>query len=230
MTNKNQKVMSEEELEILAEAQQKKKKQRKQTIEELKKFKKEKFEEEKKLLPQILSEKTEEVVNILSDSKTMSYAKLYSIISRSDKFAIRKIYSNDEILIAFREFQRVVNQINDKIQFVPTINIFCAYIGVSTSTYKSWLASNDEERREVVQMIDDYLADVALSLAQNRKLDGLVTMYRTKSQHNMVEATAPIVIEHRKGADMEEISERLKMIKSGGLVIDAEYKESKGKK
>ncbi len=225
MPKKNQKVMSDDELKILEESKQDRKTKQEERKAELAKVKKEIFEEEKKQLPEKLKEKTEGILTLLEEKKKISYSQMYSLISKSMSFANKNIYSNDELVIAFQEFQEMVNKINNTQQFVPTINVFCAYIGVSTSTYKSWLASNDELRREVVQMIDDYLADVALSLAQNKKLDALVTMYRTKSQHNMVEATSPIIIEHRKGADIDEISERVKMIKKGGIVIDADYKE-----
>lgn len=221
--------MSDEEKEILAEANTKKAKRVRKSKEELKAMKEEMFEEEKKNLPSILEDKTKQLVALLEDKdKKFSYAEMYSLISRQDHYAIRKIYTTDEILFAFQAFQGLVNRINEKVLFVPTINVFCGYLGVSTTTYKSWLASGDEDRRELMQIIDDYLADVALSLAQNRKIDGLVTMYRTKSQHNIVEANAPLIIEHRKGADLDEITERLKMIKKGN-VIDADYKD-KGNK
>ena len=221
--------MSDEEKEILQKAQAKKQKRVKKSKEELAELKEQMFEEEKRNLPSILEAKTNALIEMLEDkSKKFTYPEMYSLISRQDHYAIRKVYTTDELLFAFQHFQGLVNRINEKVQFVPTINVFCGYLGVSTSTYKSWLSSSDLDRRELMQIIDDYLADVALSLAQSRKLDGLVTMYRTKSQHNIVEANAPLIIEHRKGADLDEITERLKMIKKGNIV-DAEYTE-KGNK
>ncbi len=77
-------------------------------------------------------------------------------------------------------------------------------------------------------MIDDYIADVMLGMAQTRKIDSYTSIYRTKSQHGIVEQNAPIVIEHRAGADLDEIKGRIDMIRKGSLVVDADYKD-KGK-
>lgn len=230
MAKRNQKQMSDEERQILKEAQAAKKIKIEETVEELRGIKKEMFEEEKKKLPAILKQKTGQLIVEISEKKSnLDYAKLYSIIAKKETFANKNVYSDDELMLAFQEFQHMVNIINEKQQFVPTKNLFCAYIGVSTSTYDSWLASGDDVRREVIQRIDDYLADVSLSLAQQRKIDSYTTIYRTKAQHKIVEATNPIVVEYRKGADLDEIKDRLSMFKKG-KVIEADYKEKEEEK
>lgn len=229
MPKRNQKKIGEEEQKKIKEGQAKMKKELELAEEELTGIKKELFEEEKKKLPDVLKNKTDVLVNELKQKTKLDYARLYSLIAKKETFANKNVYSDDELILAFQEFQGMVNLINEKQQFVPTKNLFCAYIGVSTSTYDSWLASGDDTRREVVQRVDDYLADVSLSLAQQRKIDSYTTIYRAKAQHNIIEKNAPIVVEYKKSADLDEIKDRLSMFKKG-KVIDAEYNEKGGNK
>ena len=220
--------MSKEEQTLIRQAKKNKELERVEQLEELDGIKKEIFEEVKKQLPEIVSQKKQELAEALAKKGSLDYAKIYSLISKNETFASRKGYSNDELLFAFQQFKELVNMILEKENFVPSKALFSSFIGVSTSTYDSWLRSNDEQRREVVQMIDDYIADVMLGMAQTRKIDSYTSIYRTKSQHGIVEQNAPIVIEHRAGADLDEIKGRIDMIRKGSLVVDADYKD-KGK-
>jgi hypothetical protein len=220
--------MSDEEKMILKQAQKQKRLEKVEDLEQLEGIKKELFEEVKKQLPEIISQKKQELAEALSKKGGLEYARIYSLISKNDFNLARKSYSNEELFFALGQFKEMVNMILEKENFTPSKALFCAFIGVSTSTYDSWLRSNDEQRREVVQMIDDYIADVMLGMAQTRKIDSYTSIYRTKAQHGIVEQNAPIVIEHRAGADLDEIQNRINMIKKGSLVVEAEYKE-KGK-
>ena len=201
-------------------------------LEELEGIKKELFEEVKKQLPEVVKEKKHQLALELAKKGALDYAKIYSLVSMNNDFVVKKSYSNDEIRFALQQFQELVNMIIEEQAFIPTKNLFCSFMGISTATYDSWLRSNDEQRREVVQMVDDYIADVMLNNAQMRKIDGFTTVYRTKSQHGIIEKTAPIIVEHRAGADLDEIQNRINMLTNGKskVVLDADYKEKeKGK-
>ena len=228
--------MSKEEQTLIRQAKKNKELERVEQLEELDGIKKEIFEEVKKQLPEIVSQKKQALAEALAQKKKivngepkgLDYAVIYSLISKNELFIPKKSYSNEEIYYTFNEFKEMINMILEKQIFMPSQELFCAFLGISTATYKSWLRSNDEQRRELLQMIDDYIAGVMLGMAQTRKIDSYTTIYRTKSQHGIVEQTNPIIIEHRAGADLDEIKNRINMIKQGSLVVDADYKE-KGK-
>ena len=224
MPKKNQKKMSEEERSAIEAGRLKRKREQAKNTEVVEKAKNELFEEHKKLLPEILEARKNEVISMIEQKVSMPYSSIYNVLSKTPNYAVRKSYTNDELLICFNEFKAVIDLINTKKQFVPSKNLFCAYIGVSTSTYDGWLMSNSDDRREIMQMIDDYIADVMLTSAQNKQTDAYVSVYRGKSQHKIIEAQNPIVIEHKTTTDIDEIRKRVSNIKSG-KIIEADFKE-----
>lgn len=96
---------------------------------------------------------------------------------------------------------------------------------MSSSTYEAYIASPSNETRDVMKMIDDYLTDIPLSMAQNKKIDNITTMFRAKSEHGMVEAAAPIVIEHRADANIDKINEQIKILNAGKSLNNIEIKK-----
>ena len=106
-------------------------------------------------------------------------------------------------------------EINRVVKYPPTKRNFCAFAGISTFQYESWLLSADERRSEVMKMIDDYISDVMLTSAQNKEIDNITTLFRAKAEHGMMEAVAPVVIEHRNEANMDKIKQQIELLKKG---------------
>lgn len=125
------------------------------------------------------------------------------------------LYSAEELSMLFDYYRDFIAEINTVTRYVPTKKNFCAFANMSSATYDTYLVEGDLQRVEIMKMIDDYITDISLTLAQNREIDNVTTMFRSKTEHNMVEATAPIVIKHETDVNLDEIKEQVKALKSG---------------
>ena len=227
MPKRNQKVMTDEEQAIVQKGREKKARELIKEKELDEEVKLELIKKDKENLPQVLEQRTNELALALSDRSDIPYQTVYNIIAKKTLCATKNSYSNDELNIALNEFRNVVSMITEtQPYFNPSINLFCAYLGISTATYKSWLQSTDETRREVIQMIDDYISDTNLTLSQQRKLDNFTTVFRAEAQHGIVRQQANVVIEHKSAVDLDEIHDRILQIRKG-KVVDADFKEKK---
>lgn len=135
-------------------------------------------------------------------------------------------YSVEELCLIFEYYQKCMIAINKHMKFAPTKRNFCAFCGISTAVYDRWLISTDENRAEVMKMIDDYISDIMLSAAQVREIDSITTLFRTKAEHGMIEASAPIVIEHKTEVNMEKIQAQISALKQGKSLKTIELSKS----
>ena len=233
MPKRNQKVMSEEELSTIKEGKTKKIERDKHDIELIEKKKIEIAKQESKKLPAILQEKTSELAELIADDEVLQipYQRIIALISSNHNMSVKVSYTNDELNIAFNEFRLLLAKLSEKMpNMTPSIEMFCAYIGISTGTYKSWRNSSDEMRREVMNRIDDYIVDTSLHLSVQKKTDNYTTVFRAKAQHGMVEQSAPIIVEHRTAPDRNEMLDKISGIREKygiGKVVDADFKEKK---
>jgi len=115
----------------------------------------------------------------------------------------------------FDYYRDFIAEINTIIRYIPTKKNFCAFAEMSSSTYDTYLIEGDSQRIEIMKMIDDYITDISLTLAQHREIDNVTTMFRSKTEHGMVEATAPIVIKHETDVNLDAIKEQVKALKAG---------------
>ena len=125
------------------------------------------------------------------------------------------LYSAEELSILFDYYRNFIAEINTVTRYIPTKKNFCAFANMSSSTYDAYLVEGEIQRIETMKMIDDYITDISLTLAQQREIDNVTTMFRSKTEHGMVEATAPIVIKHETNVNLDEIKEQVKALKSG---------------
>lgn len=125
------------------------------------------------------------------------------------------LYSAEELAMLFDYYRDFISEINKVTRYVPTKKNFCAFASISSATYENYLIEGDSQRIETMKMIDDYITDISLTLAQNREIDNVTTIYRSKAEHGMVEATAPIVIKQEHDIDLESIKKSLNLLKSG---------------
>ena len=142
------------------------------------------------------------------------------MMHKKEHLGIKKKYTPEELGVLLESYTRIIEMINEKQTYPPTIKNFCSYIGISTNTYNEWLVSTDSNRKEIMQRIDDYISDMALSLAQIRKVDTIATMFRAKTEHKMVEAQAPTVIRHEESVSLDEIKEQLKALQNGQSLVE----------
>ena len=225
MANKNAKTIPPEEQEKLRRGVKKKREEVLKLSKDVEEVQIEIIKQENTNLPVILAERTEMIAKELSENSDIPFQKIHQLVSKQNKFGISHSYSNEELYIAFNEFRNVVGKISEtEVYFIPTIGLFCAYLGISTATYKSYLNSTDERRRDIMQQIDDYISDVQLTMSQNRKLDNFTTVFRAEAQHGIVRQQAPVIIEHKNAVDLDDITEKLNRIRRG-KAVEAEFKE-----
>ena len=115
----------------------------------------------------------------------------------------------------FEYYRKAMVEINRKIKYPPSKENFCAFAGISTSTYNTYLMSPEESKQEIMLMIDDYIRENMLTSAQVGETKEVTTIFRGKTGHGMVEATAPIVIEHRSETDLSKVNAMIETIKAG---------------
>lgn len=174
------------------------------------------FEEYKKKLPNLLETRIEALSKELHNgnpNSKLSELEINFLLRQGGKITKNFKYTAAELEIIFDYYQEAMTEINKKQIFPPTKKNFCAFAGISSSTYDTYLRSPDDAKREVMLMIDDYITDTTLTLAQNGKIREITTMFRGKTEHGMVEANAPVVIEHKTGVDFATIASRIEAIK-----------------
>lgn len=124
-------------------------------------------------------------------------------------------YSADQLKIIFDYYRDALITINKKYKYPPSKENFCAFAGMSTVTYNKYLQSPNEEMQELMLMIDDYIRENMLTSAQIGETREITTMFRGKTAHGMVEASSPIVVEHRSETDMSQINKMIEAVKAG---------------
>lgn len=156
---------------------------------------------------------------------TLSTIELKTLISQKNVIGISPKYSNAEVAILFDYYKQFIEQINKVQSYLPTKKNFCSFIGISSNQYDNWRQSEDSERAEIMQMIDDYITDLQLTSAQNGEIKEVTTIYRTKAEHGMIEATAPVVIEHKAETNINNIMKQIEAINKGKSLKTIELKK-----
>lgn len=147
--------------------------------------------------------------------RTLSVIQIKSMLSAKNAFGISPKYNNTELELLFKYYQEFILKVNEIQSYRPTKQDFCAFAGITTQVYNNWLKSDDDERREIMQRIEDYITDIMLTEAQNGEIKEITTMFRAKTEHGYVEAQAPVVIEHKSEIDMDKMKKQLEAIEQG---------------
>ena len=178
-------------------------------------------------LKEILEQRKTELIDKLKKANNkLSTIELRSLISQKNIVGLSPKYNNTEIAILFDYYKQFIVEINRVTQYLPTKKNFCSFVGISSNQYDSWRQSEDSERQEIMQIIDDYITDLQLTSAQKGEVREISTIYRTKSEHGMVEATAPIVIEHKSEANIGDIMKQIEIINKGKSLKTIELKKN----
>lgn len=135
-----------------------------------------------------LKEKLEdELFNLVHKLKhidnSMSTIEITNLLSRKTIIGAVPKYSNIELGILFDYYKQFISQINKVQTYLPTKKNFCSFAGISSNTYNRYIQSEDSERREIMQMIDDYITDLQLTSAQNGEIKEISTIFRSKAEH-----------------------------------------------
>lgn len=177
-------------------------------------------------LQNYMDNKLSEIVDKLNEIKGgMSTVEIKSLLTLENTVGRSPKYSNTELAILFDYYKKFIQAINRKQRFLPTKNNFCSFIGISSKTYDVYRGSDDEERREIMQMIDDYIVDLQLTSAQNGGAKEITTIFRAKAEHGMIEAQAPIVFEHKSEVNIDNIMKQIEAVNKGKSLKTIELKK-----
>ena len=141
--------------------------------------------------------------------------ELKSLISQKNVIGVSPKYNATELAILFEYYKEFIQEINKTHFYLPTKKNFCSFAGISSATYDNYKICDDSEKREVMQMIDDYITDLQITSAQNGEIKEISTIFRGKTEHGMVEATAPVVIEHKNEANINKIRAQIEALNKG---------------
>lgn len=227
---KNQKKMSDEEKILVQEKSREKREKEKVDKEKLTNLRNEIFETHRINLPQIIQQRTIEIAEKLSNEiyniDGFDAPYVYELISNPNILSTKVKLTTTELTIAFQEFKKVITEINKHTRQTPSIELFSAFIGISTNTYRNYLNDIDEERRNVMKMIDDYITGTVLQSSKNRQIDSATAVFTMKAQHGVTEQNAPQIIRHEVvGVDTTNFRDKIKQINAGGTILNAEYEE-----
>lgn len=176
------------------------------------------MEEYKNNLPQELRKKLDVIAtNIMCQEEVqgLSSIEINEILRPHNLIGANPKYSADQLKIVFDYYREALITINKRYKYPPSKENFCAFAGMSTSTYNKYLISPNEEMQELMLMIDDYIRENMLTSAQIGETKEITTMFRGKTAHSMVEAQSPIVVEHRSETDMSQINKMIEAVKAG---------------
>lgn len=165
-------------------------------------------------------------LNHVESGKNLSTIEIKTLISQKNSIGISPKYNNTELAILFEYYKKFINQINKFQRYLPTKKNFCSFIGISSSQYDRWRQSEDSERAEMMQIIDDYITDIMLTSAQDGEIKEITTIFRSKAEHGLVEQTAPIVIEHKSDINIDKIMQQIEVINKGKSLKQIELKKN----
>ena len=187
--------------------------------EEYRKVANEVFSIDKKQLNKIINSKKKEIVDKVyeyaqeNDLDRISYNKLYEIMSSGNEYN-RTRYSATELAIAFEVYKSITADLTlHKPKHTPSIQNFCAFIGISTATYESYKQRDEPDLVDLIQKIDDYIVDTNLTNGSLGIINPGMAMFRAKTEHGYVEQKEQISITNQVAVDRNDIAQRLKQVK-----------------
>lgn len=187
-------------------------------------------EETKEILLPTIRNKMEEVAELIEektiDNSGLTISQILPLISRRSTADIatiqNKSYTSYELGEALNIYMEMVARINKVCKFPPSKGSFCALLGISRKTYDNYMV--DPDKMDIMGIIDDYITTSVLTSAQLGELREISSMFALKTQHGFVEAQQPLVIEHKKTTDIDEIQAQLNALKKDNI-IEAEWEE-----
>lgn len=186
-----------------------------------------KEESKQMLLPNLkekMQETTDMIVNLLKE-KDLNNIQIMSMIAKGsllDSVLGGNVsYTPQELRIGFDLYLDMINKINEIKPFPPTVESFCNFMGISKVTYDSYLTNY--EKKDVMNYIQSYLLGVLATSSLTGELKEISSIYQQKAL-GKVEQTQPIVVEHKKVADINEIQQKLASLKKDNI-IEANYEE-----
>lgn len=124
-------------------------------------------------------------------------------------------YNAEKLGMVFDYYNFLVAKVNDEITSYPSsLKNFCHFAGITTTTLRNYKNSDDLAMRTLVEKIYDYIEDDNVSLSQLGMAKEKTTIFKMKTQNEVVEKEQPKVnINITEKPDMDRINERINAYK-----------------
>ncbi len=134
------------------------------------------------------------------------------------------VYNAEKLGMVFDYYCELLMEVNDKIgNFPSSLTLFCKFAGITMNTLRRWKNSDDYSMRVIVEKIYDQVGDENITMSQMGVVRERSTIFKMKSQNEMVEKAQPNVNINANivDVDMDRIQERLSKY--------SQYSNKKGK-
>lgn len=124
-------------------------------------------------------------------------------------------YNAEKLGMVFDYYCYLVAEVNEKIcDFPSSLTSFCKLAGITLSTLRRYKNSNDLNMRVIAEKIYDQIGDENVTLSQLGIVKERTTLFKMKSQNELVEKQQPNVhINITEKPDLEKIEARLNKYK-----------------
>lgn len=121
------------------------------------------------------------------------------------------IYNAESLGMVFDYYNELLTEVNDKIgNFPSSLTLFCKFAGITLYTLKKFKNSDDYSMRVVAEKIYDQIGDENITMSQMGVVRERTTLFKMKSQNEMVEKAQPQVkVNVNAEIDMERINRNL---------------------
>lgn len=122
------------------------------------------------------------------------------------------IYNAEKLSMVFDYYCQILAEVNDKIgNFPSSLTLFCRFAGITLNTLRQYKNSQDYSMRVIVEKIYDQVGDENITMSQMGMVREKTTLFKMKSQNEMVEKVQPNVNISLKAidVDLDKINERL---------------------
>ena len=141
-------------------------------------------------------------------------------------------YTAESLNAVFNLYCEIISQVNAKIgTLAPSISSFCKFAGISTTTFKGYKSSPEDDLRNLIDIIEDYCYDTNVAMSQSGFIKERTTVYRMKSEQEKMEKEQQKVIINAKSVNIGEVQEKIKRIQelqkynNKNRLIDADFTE-----
>lgn len=126
--------------------------------------------------------------------------------------SVEPIYSPEELGLIYDYYCFLIAEINDKIgYFPPSLTSFCKLSSLTLQTLRNYKNSQDYNMRVIAEKIYDQIGDENITMSQMGIVKERSTLFKMKSQNEMVEKSQPNVNISVKtiDVDLDRINERI---------------------
>lgn len=166
------------------------------------------------------AKKNEKCVKWSKDGDELDFEVMINPIVVSNKFfkpiipisSQEPVYTAEELGMVFDYYCELLYEVNDKIGYFPSsLTLFCKFSGITMNTLRRWKNSDDLNMRIIVEKIYDQISDENLTMSQMGVAREKTTLFKMKSQNEMVEKAQPNVNISIKTEpiDFDKINQRL---------------------